>query len=69
MLTDKIENNTTPTVGAIGNNKQESFKTNEQIDLKAVFHRIKEKKWKLAIIILITIVLSIANFHIVSMLY
>lgn len=60
MLTDKIENNTTPTVGAIGNNKQESFKTNEQIDLKAVFHRIKEKKWKLAIIILITIVLSIA---------
>lgn len=60
MLTDKIENNTTPTVGVIGNNKQESFKTNEQIDLKAVFRRIKEKKWKLAIIILIAIVLSIA---------
>lgn len=57
MLKDKIENNTSAKEEI---SKQEVLATNEQIDLKAVLHRIIEKKSKLAIIILLAIVISIA---------
>lgn len=57
---ETVRNKNSLEIETIENNKRQDINNNEQIDLKAVFHRIIEKKWKLAIIILLTIVISIA---------
>lgn len=55
-----VESNTTPKMEVIEKEQQKGLLDNEQIDLKAVLHRIIEKRWKIAIVIILAIVISIA---------